>query len=269
MKNLITILKNFGLSDKEAKIYLALLALESAKVSEVAKQAGVNRSSTYVVLEILRRRGLVGTSDDKDKKVRHYVSASPETILQTARSTAFKQQNVQKDIESVLPEMKALAKGTKHRPIVRIFEGKEGLINALEDALTCKEKLVRISSSVSNIDKMLGGEYFPDYNQRRIKKGIKMHGIHPDDELAEKMRRTTETFEFDIPILIPKDKYKIPADFAVYDNKIGYMTSSEGGFAILIENKELAEVMKNIFDMAWEEAKRLSTKPHRRDINSV
>ena len=50
------ILKNFGLSEKEAKIYLALLELEAATVFETAKQSGINRSSAYVVLEALQKK---------------------------------------------------------------------------------------------------------------------------------------------------------------------------------------------------------------------
>ena len=53
---LIKKLVNYGLSDKEARIYLALLELEAATVFEAARQSGVNRSSAYVVLESLSRR---------------------------------------------------------------------------------------------------------------------------------------------------------------------------------------------------------------------
>lgn len=56
MKNLTNILKSFGMSQKEAEVYLALLELGSAKVSDVSKQSSVNRSSAYVVLETLKER---------------------------------------------------------------------------------------------------------------------------------------------------------------------------------------------------------------------
>ncbi len=81
-------LQNFGLSEKEGKIYLALLELEMATVFEVAKQSGINRSSAYVVLEALKKKGLVGISDDK--KVRKYIAASPETLLHSAKTAAQK-----------------------------------------------------------------------------------------------------------------------------------------------------------------------------------
>ena len=55
-KLLVTNLIEFGLSDKEARIYLSLLESDTSMVQEIAKNAGVNRSSTYVVLESLKRK---------------------------------------------------------------------------------------------------------------------------------------------------------------------------------------------------------------------
>src|SRR5258705_13289394 len=91
----------FGLSDKEAKIYLALLELELATVHEVAKQSGINRSSAYVVLESLKRKGFVGISEDKN--VRQYVAASPETLLYSAKTAAKKQADLSHGVESIIP----------------------------------------------------------------------------------------------------------------------------------------------------------------------
>lgn len=256
IEHLIKKLTAFGLSDKEAKIYLALLELGTAKVSEAAKHSGINRATTYVVLENLKKKGLVGVS--YDKKIRCYVAASSEILLHIARAEANRQTEIKEEIESAIPELKALHKNTKHRPVVRVFEGKSGLINAFEDSLKNREKLMRVSSAVENIAKLLP-DYFPNYIKRRIKNGIKMHGIHPVEKIAEKLMKLDET-KFDTPILIPKEKYKIPANMAIYDDTISFMSSKDGGFAILIKNKEIAEVMKSIFDMAWEEAKRLNNE---------
>jgi sugar-specific transcriptional regulator TrmB len=251
---LLKTLIDFGLSEKEAKVYLALLELEVAAVSEIAKEANINRSTTYVILESLKKKGLV--SQSQDKKVQKYIAVSPDFLLYEAQERAKKTEEIKNRISNIVPELKALYRGIKNRPIVKVFEGKSGLIHGFEDTLTCREKLMRVTSSVGNIIKLLP-EYFPEYVQRRIKSGIKMHGIHPADEIANKLM-VLDPHKFDVPILIPKDKYKIPADMAIYDDKIGLMTAKDGGVAILIQNKEIAEVMKNIFDLAFEEAKRLS-----------
>lgn len=249
---LIKQLIEFGLSEKEAKVYLALLELEVATVSETAKTANINRSSTYVVLSSLKKKGLVSTSEDK--KIQRYIAVSPEMLLYEAQNRAKKTADIKNRISDIVPELKALHKDTKERPKIKVFEGKQGLINTFEDTLSCKEKTIRMSSSVEDILKVLP-EYFPDYINRRIGLGIKMYGIHPNDEMVQNLMKTTP--KFDEPVLIPKKKYKFSADIAIYDNKIGYMSTKEG-LSIIIESKEMADVMKSIFDLAYEEAKRLN-----------
>lgn len=251
---LIKRLIDFGMSEKEAKVYLALLELEIANVNEVAKTSGINRSSAYVVLEALKKRGIVGISDDK--KVRRYIATTPEVLLQIAERQAKKQEEVRKNIDDIVPELKAMFKGTKTRPKVMVFEGRDGLIAAFEDTYKSKEKIMRVSSSPGNLGHIIG-DFLPQYIKNRFKLNIKMFGIHPDDEIHRKIVENSPK-NFDKSVLIPVNKYKFPADFAIFDDTIGFMSAENGGTAILIESKEIAEVMKNIFDMAFKEAKRLS-----------
>lgn len=257
---LVKQLIEFGLSEKEAKVYLALLELEVAAVSEVSKTANINRSSAYVVLESLKKKGLVGISEDK--KVQRYVAVSPDLLLNEAENRARKTEEIKNKISDIVPELKALHKDTKQKPKVKVFEGKQGLINAFEDTLDNKEKIMRVCSSVENIFKKVLPDYFPNYMQRRIKLGIKMYSIHPDDEIAQKIIKMIP--KFDEPVLIPKEKYQFSADIAIYANKISYMSLEKGGLSIIIESKEIADVMKNVFDLAFKEAKRLSKNSSKR-----
>ena len=126
-------LTEFGLSEKEAKIYVSLLELGEATAFEISSHSGINRSSTYVVLEALRRRGLVGLSGDKN--VRRYVAVSPEAIAQMSRATAKKHEQIESNIKSILPELNALNKNLVQKPKVRVFDGLEGLMNAMTEFL--------------------------------------------------------------------------------------------------------------------------------------
>lgn len=251
-KVIIKQLIEFGLSDKEARIYLALIGLEIATVTQIAESSNINRSSAYVVLESLKKKGLVSMSEDK--KVQNYVAISPDMLLLEAQNRAKNAEHMKDKISEIVPGLKALHKDTKQKPTVKVFEGKQGLISAFEESLNNKEKIMRVSSSVEKIFKILP-DYFPDFIQRRIKMGIKMYGIHPDDETVKNIIKTMP--KFDEPILIPSKKYKSSADISIYDNKISYM-SPEEELAIIIESKEMTDVMKSIFDLAFEEAKRLN-----------
>lgn len=252
IKNLV----EFGLSEKEASIYISLLELELASVNEIAKKTGINRSSAYVVLESLKTKGLVGTSDDK--KVRQYVAANPETLRRVAIDTARKHHEISKSIESIVPELKILQKDNKYKPKVSIFEGKEGVIAAFEDSLTSKEKIMRVYSSPGNLGHIIP-DYLRQYIIKRFNLGIRMYGIHPNDEI-HKMLVKNSPKNFDKSVLIPKEKYNFPADLAIYDNKIGYMSPEDGGIAVIIESEKISDVMKGVFDLAFEKARSIESE---------
>ena len=57
------ILKKSGFSEKEIGVYSALLELGSSVVSDIAKKARVIRSTAYVVLDSLAKRGLVSATE--------------------------------------------------------------------------------------------------------------------------------------------------------------------------------------------------------------
>ena len=52
-------LKNLGLNDKEANIYLALLQLGKSTATKIAKKSGLKRPTTYVIIEQLIDKGFV------------------------------------------------------------------------------------------------------------------------------------------------------------------------------------------------------------------
>lgn len=254
----------FGLSEKEAKIYLALLELEVATVNETAKAADINRSSAYVVIESLKKKGLAITSEDK--KIQRYIAVSPEMLLQEANDMAKKAEEIKNNISDIIPELKALHKDTKQKPVIKVYEGKQGLINNFEDTLNCKEKIMRVSSAPGNLEKIIQG-YLIEYVNKRVNLGIKMHGIHPDDKIhrgyIENNPRNIDTY-----LLVPRAKHEFPVDFAIWDDKVGFMSGQDGGKAISIQSNIIAEAMKSIFDLAWERAKFIGQEVKGHEIKS-
>ena len=62
------ILEILGLSDKEARVYLALLELGTASAQTVSTKSYIKKPTTYLALEELRKKGLL-TKLPKAKRV--------------------------------------------------------------------------------------------------------------------------------------------------------------------------------------------------------
>ncbi len=247
---------DFGLSEKEAKVYIALLELEISPVNEIAKKAEINRSTVYVTLNSLIGRGLVSITENKN--VQQYSAVSPEAILREAEARAQKYEIIRSNIEKIIPEMKALHKDTKQKPMVKVFEGKESMITSLAETLSSKEKLVRICSSAKMLFEIIP-EFLPIYAEKRVALGVEIKAIFP-------LTKETKDLVLILPklysaVYIPENKYAIPADIAIWDNKIGYSIIQDKKITtIIIESLEIAEIMKSIFDMAYNEGVEIGEK---------
>ena len=71
-------LRELGLSENEAKVYLAMLELGPATVLEIAAKALMNRPTVYVQIESLKQRGLVSTQSKGKKQI--FIAESPSHL---------------------------------------------------------------------------------------------------------------------------------------------------------------------------------------------
>lgn len=249
---LIEKLERFGLSNKEAKIYLSLLESGGSPVSDIAKKAGINRSTAYVLLESLSRYGLVSTFEKGGVKL--YNPAPPDRLIHYLEESVKKYTELIGSAHGILPELKSMYVGVGTKPKVQFFEGHEGIKTVYEDTLTSKED-IRAYASIENMHKTLPG-YFPEYYKRRAARNIKIRAILPDTpEARERVKHNKE--EARETRLVPSEKYAISPEINIYENKIVFMSLVEK-FALIIESLELADALKKSFELAWEGAKKLS-----------
>lgn len=240
-------LKKIGLSENEAKVYLALLELGSSTAQKIAQKAELKRPTTYVQLESLMKRGLV-TSFEKNTKTL-FRSEDPEHLKQVLEKEKEEQKEKAGALEKILPGLGNLYLSAGERPRVRFFEGIEGLKTIQDEFLKTKEKLVR---SVANADDIFG--LFPtqseNYAPRRVQKGIRSKIIYTSskgDFLGESNEKMLRESKF-----VPLDKFSLSGEMAIYGNNISISEFRKKPFGVMIESEEIANSFKAIFDLLWE-----------------
>jgi sugar-specific transcriptional regulator TrmB len=246
-------LLELGFTDKEVKVYLALLEMGKETASAIARQAGIQRTTAYNILNILASKGLVRLSGREPKT--EYVAESPDKILELLKEQTKETQEKFKKAAKLIPQLKSVHK-IGDRPKIKFYEGKQGLIEVYEDTLTSHE-VIRAYATIDEMHKALPG-YFPEYYRRRTKKGIATRGIIPKTDIGlERTRHNKE--ELRTSIFIPADKYYFSPEINIYDNKI-MIASWREKLGIIIESAEIADAMKKIYELAWQGAKKLDDK---------
>ena len=140
-------LEQFGLSDKEAKVYLACLELGPSTAAQIAQKADVNRATTYVAIESLTKQGLL-SSHEKDSKT-FFSAEDPAMLKRLLDQQREEVKNKLSSLEELLPGLEQIYNYSGEKPKVRFFEGVEGVKRVMDDTLTAKEDL-RCYSSIDS-----------------------------------------------------------------------------------------------------------------------
>jgi len=239
-------LKNIGLSDKEAKVYIAMLELGKATAHEIADKAGVKRPTAYVAIEELQKQGLAQKKKKGSKTL--FFTDSPSQLLSNINRDLKIFEQKRTELEKIFPQLLTLYNLGEEKPQVRYFEGKEGLLKMQEEFLKSKEKMIR---GISSLDAVL--KYFPnqktDYSVRRIKKGIRARFIYTSSQ-GDIFSRSDKKGLWETKY-IDLSKLKFDADISIVDDFIAISSLKGKLSGTIITHKDLANSFKNLYDFLW------------------
>src|SRR3989344_4041508 len=243
---MISQLKTLGLSDNEAKVYLAMLELGPATVLEISAKAGVNRPTTYVQIESLKKMGLVSSQTRGKKQI--FMAESPDQLEFIIERQKKEVENRTGELRKILPELENIFNLAGEKPQVRFFEGKEGLMKMQDELLKSKIKEVvgfTTTEGVLNI--------FPDhvknYAPRRVLKGIKARTIYTDKRGAI-LKRNDEPMLREAKF-VPPDKFPFKSDITIYSDNIATSALEGQAVGVIITHKELADSFRALFNLLW------------------
>ncbi len=242
-KELITL----GLSEKEATIYETALGMGPETAQNLAIRSGINRATTYVQIESLKQKGLM-SEFEKGKKT-YYMAESPER-LDSLINNAQQQINFHhEELKRILPHLSNIFSHVGIRPQVRFLEGIEAVRTLSNEFLKIKNKTVH---SIINLDNLLKTfpEHEKNYSSHRIQNKIIGHVIYTRKEGP--LSGATDPIKLRIAKYIDPEKFPISAGINIFDNKVAIITYKEKPITVIIEDKEITQTLRSIFNVLWE-----------------
>ena len=251
---MLTQLKHIGLSDNEAKVYLAMLELGPCSVLEIAAKAGINRPTAYVQIESLKKMGLVSTQTKGKKHL--FIAEDPSQLEIIVGQQEKEVEHRKEELTKILPELKTLFDLKDEKPQVRFLEGVGGLLKIQDEFLKTKDRNILGISSVDNVLKV-----FPkrsDYVLKRTQRNIKAKLIYTSKDgpifpkKDEKLLLETR--------YIPESKFPFSSDITIYDDSIVIAALKGKISCTIIEHKEIANSFRGLFNLLWSTAEKLNNK---------
>lgn len=244
MKDVAPILRSLGLLDSEISTYLSALEAGPNTVIDLAKGTTLSRQATYVAIEALEKRGLMSSALVGKKRL--YSAEDPERLLAYAKRHEDDLRGRIEELRSALPELKLKAGGEK--PVVRVFEGKEGLRAFIVDTQKTQPKEIYEIADLEAVRAVMPSEDIAPVRKELKKIGTFVHGLYagqPGETLLKADR-----------YVLPKKFAGFKANLTIYEDKIALITLEGKMYSIIIESKALSDTLKILFSMAMESAKR-------------
>lgn len=241
--NIQQTLKNYGLTDEEAALYLAGLKTGEAPLARIAKVAGIKRPTAYSVAKSLEEKGLMGNF--KMRSGLRFMVSPPSALEQQIKRKL-------KEVSEIIPELNAIEGGSLARPKITLYEGVEGYYTALEDSLKTVNDVIRAIGSLKKIYEVITPEYDENhYIPTRLKNKTIYRGLHFKGEAENIFTPERNSREMREVKFLP-EKY-FHSDFVlIYGNTVTICTSKKELIALKIESEEIAESEKKKFDLIWE-----------------
>jgi len=235
-------LRSLGLSAKESEVYLALLSLGQSTAYAVAEKSGLKRPTVYMVLDDLRKKGLVLKIPHAKKQI--FTAKSPEEFFSEAEERL-------RLAKSALPQLLAIADKPEKNFKTLYFEGEQNVKQVLSQIIKRmqgKEILGFYARETEDISPEMR-QFFHEWNEEGKQLGVTLRGMTPDDPSLQWYKEREEYFGAKMKYLDPKI-YLSDCSIEIGDNFV-QIFSLRHMQVVLLENPDIANTMRQIFEMVW------------------
>lgn len=241
MKIFEKIIKNtLGLTDAQAKVYLATLETGEGNLQEISRKSGVKRTSIYNFIDELKAKGLLIETKRNKRKV--YSAIHPEQLIEVEKTRLS-------ELQRTLPELLAIYNKTQDRPKVSFYDGIEGIKEVYADMLADKHQIIAFED-LEHMKIALPKTFYEYFPPERAKRGILFRSILRDTPIARDFIKNNRQLLRQSK-LIESGDWK--TEINIYGKKVAMMSfRAKTPFCVLIEDEAVADTLRSVWENLWE-----------------
>ncbi len=245
--NFFDYLQNIGISHKEITVYIYLLSVEMALPMEIAKQTKLKRSTVYMILDLLKQKGLV-REIQKGRRF-SYVAEDPDRIKFLLEEMKLQTERSIQTLDDIMPQIKAVLRRAGEPPLIKFFEGDAAVQASLEDLVSNPRFKTDLDYGIFPIElvyKLFNSNKLRKFISSRItdNKHFKIIYTSEEGEIPTKLEHNQEAFRVD------QNEYPFSCDISIFEDEVRIHMFGKTIYGILIKSAELANTLVSVFKLA-------------------
>ncbi len=235
------IFRDLGFSEREIKVYLALLELGSTTVGPIAAKTRLQHSKVYQTLEKLIDRGL--TTFVLKSKTKYFQAEEPKQILAIIKEK-------ERNFNEILPKLEQKQQQAQSPQTAKVYEGYKAIksmFDSILDELDSKSYYYVFAFKDEYVESPLASRFLRNIHQQLSEKKV-------DDRLIahKSIKREFLKNYSDIPKIKHKfTSLKIPFGLMIIDDKVINWVWGKRPTAIETVSKQIANQYKEFFLEIW------------------
>lgn len=246
MQKVAPILKSLGLLDSEISTYLAALVKGPSTVIDLSKKSKLSRQATYTAIEMLTERGLMSSVQQGKKRL--YAAEPATKLLAYAKRKDAELHDRVSDLERLLPDIELQTGGEK--PVVKVFEGKEGIKAIIQDMLQSPAKESFELTDLDAMHAVISSEELKESRSVVKRTRRKVRGIYSGEP------KEGDQVDPESHVFLPSDESGFEANIGIYGNRLACMTFKGKMYSVLIDSEPLVKAMRILFKHAMKGLKK-------------
>lgn len=239
--NYSSLLRSLGLSDNEVSVYLSALSMPATTITQLARAAGLKRTTAYSVVDTLKMKGLIRVEIKGFKKL--YKAENPQHLKQVL---CLKQEQ----LDDVLPDLLRLYTVEGSDSFIKYYEGVESVKVLYNEVLDHFQKGDIYYAIGHTADwHAIDNRFFSKYVERRARYTIDIRLLLQVSKRAEHYSKYAKNFNQEVRLL--PESNKITTNILVLRDKVIFQPLHPPILALVVENKNIIETHKEMFEIMW------------------
>jgi len=241
--SILKALEEMGLPEKAAVIYVTLLGKQKMTVSEISRDSKIKRATCYEYLDILLNKDFI--SRIPVGKRMFYAALEPRRIL-----SDFKKKT--SHLEQKVSEMSAVHEAAVHKPRIVFYQGKRELRNIYTDIFQTVTDVYSIFPPASFFSNFTLEDY-DDWDKEITSYALKSRDLFIVDKYYKKIKEIRDKNSIAAKNKLDKKlppSFQSNVDVLIYADKVALISLRDLS-AIVIENKDIADLFRNMHSFMW------------------